>query len=537
MRVPVPEVLLPAEQLGRVHFVGIGGAALSAIARIMAARGLPVSGSDDNQTPFLAGLRALGVTCHLGYAAEHVGDADTLVVTTAAREDNPEVLEGRRRGLRVLPRSAGLWSVMAGLRVVAVAGTHGKTTTTSLLTSALVAAGADPTYAVGGVLAATGHNAELGGGELFVAEADESDGAFLVYRPHAAVVTNVAADHLDVWGSEAAYRRAFEEFAATVDPDGFLVCCIDDPGARALAEHARAIGRRVVTVGEAADADVRATDLTFVGASSRFTAVRGHEMPGQVLGTIELRIPGRHYVVDALAALVAGLELGYRFAGLREGLEAFAGSGRRMEAKGEAGGVRVYDSYAHHPAEIAADIAAARAVAGEGRLVVAFQPHLVSRTREFGPAMGTALGAADEVVVLDVYPARETPDPSVTGRLVADAVPLPPERVSFVAGLDEAAVELAARARDGRPGADPGRRQRDGGRPAGAGDPGGRRMRGMTKRGPGRHRRPRRSPVAQALRPPAVETSLAGVALPAGRGCWSSRWSSVASGSSTSPRC
>jgi UDP-N-acetylmuramate--alanine ligase len=201
----------------------------------------------------------------------------------------------------------------------------------------------------------------------------------------------------------------------------------------------------VVTVGEAADADVRATDLAFVGDSSRFTVVRGDNQ----LGTLELRIPGRHYVVDALAALVAGLELGHGFAGLRDGLEAFAGSGRRMEAKGEAGGVRVYDSYAHHPAEIAADLEAARAVAGEGRLVVAFQPHLVSRTREFGPAMGAALGAADEVVVLDVYAARETPDPSVTGRVVADAVPLPAGQIAFVAGLDEAAAELAARARDG----------------------------------------------------------------------------------------
>ncbi len=445
MKIPVPDVLLPAEDLGRVHFVGIGGAALSAIARIMASRGMAVSGSDDNDTPFLAGLRELGVPCHLGYAAEHVDGADTLVVTTAAREDNPEVLEGRRRGLRMLPRSAGLWSVMAGQRVVAVAGTHGKTTTTSLLVSALVAAGADPTYAVGGVLASTGHNAEVGGSDLFVAEADESDGAFLVYHPYAAVVTNVAADHLDVWGTEAAYRSAFEEFAGTLDPDGFLVCCVDDPGARDLAAHARSAGPRVVTVGEAADADVRATDLAFAGTTSRFTVLRGDE----VLGTVTLRIPGRHYVVDALAALVAGLELGHPFAGLREGLEAFTGSGRRMEAKGEAAGIRVYDSYAHHPAEIAADLEAARAVAGEGRLVVAFQPHLVSRTREFGAAMGAALGAADEVVVLDVYVAREEPDPAVTGGLVADAVPLAAERVAFVPGLEEAAAELVARARPG----------------------------------------------------------------------------------------
>jgi UDP-N-acetylmuramate--alanine ligase len=445
MKVPVPDVLLPAEELGRVHFVGIGGAGLSAIARIMAARGLPVTGSDDQDTPFLPSLRELDVTCHLGYAAEHVGDADTVVVTTAARDDNPEVAEARRRGLRMLPRSAGLWSVMAGRRVVAVAGTHGKTTTTSLLVTALLAADADPSYAVGGILTATGRNADAGSGDLFVAEADESDGAFLVYRPHAAVVTNVAADHLDVWGTEEAYRAAFDRFAETVDADGFLVCVVDDAGARALTDHARAEGRRVVTVGESLDADLRATDVVLQGTASSFSVCRGD----QSLGRIMLRIPGRHYVLDALAALAAGLELGFSFERLRAGLEAFVGSGRRMEAKGETAGVRVYDSYAHHPAEIAADLEAARAVAGDGRIVVAFQPHLVSRTRIFGPAMGAALGAADEVVVLDVYLAREAADPAVTGRLVADAVPLPSERVALVAGLEEAAAELVARARPG----------------------------------------------------------------------------------------
>ena len=445
MRIAVPDELLPAEALGRVHFVGIGGAGLSGIARIMAARGLPVTGSDDHDTPFLPGLRELGVPCHLGYAAEHVAGADTVVVTTAAQEDNPEVAEARRLGLRVLPRSAGLWSVMAGRRVVAVAGTHGKTTTTSLLTAALVAAGADPTYAVGGVLTATGRNADAGEGDLFVAEADESDGAFLVYRPHAAIVTNVAADHLDVWGTEEAYRRAFDDFAATLDPTGFLVCCVDDPGARALAASARSRGGRVVTVGEADDADVRATQVAFAGATSSFAVTRD----GADLGTVRLRIPGRHYVLDALAALVMGLELGHDLEGLRAGLESFTGAGRRMEAKGEAGGVRVYDSYAHHPREIEADLEAARAVAGDGRLIVVFQPHLVSRTRIFGAAMGQALGAADEVVVLDVYLAREQSDANVSGALVADAVPLPPERVHRAAGLADAEELAATLARPG----------------------------------------------------------------------------------------
>lgn len=448
MRIPVPDEILPAADLGRVHCVGIGGAGISAIARIMAARGIAVSGSDDHDTPFLPALRELGVTCHLGYDATHVGDADTVVVTTAARDDNPEVLEAQRRGLRILPRSAGLAAVMAGSRVLAVAGTHGKTTTTGLLTSALLAAGADPSYAVGGVLTATGRNADAGGDDLFVAEADESDGAFLVYRPHAAIVTNVEADHLDNWGTEEAYHRAFDDFADTVDRDGFLVCVLDDQGAATLAAHARGEGLDVVTVGESADADLRIHDLVLDGSTSTCRVSRD----GTDLGELRLRIPGRHYVLDAAAALAMGLQLGFAFDALTEGLGSFTGTGRRMELKGEVDGIRVYDSYAHHPVEIRGDLEAARALAGEGRVVAAFQPHLVSRTRIFGEAMGEALGAADEVVVLDVYVAREDPDPAVTGRLVADAVPLPAEQVAYLDGpdvLDAAALALAERARPG----------------------------------------------------------------------------------------
>jgi UDP-N-acetylmuramate--alanine ligase len=445
MRIPVPDQIPAAEALGRVHFVGIGGAALSGIARIMARRGVPVTGSDDHDTPFLPSLREIGVPCHLSYAAAHVGDADTVVVTTAAREDNPEVLAARERGLRILPRSAGLKAVMSGRRVLAVAGTHGKTTTTSLLTMAVRACGVDPTYAIGGVLGATGRNADAGTGDLFVAEADESDGAFLVYHPYAALVTNVDADHLDVWGTEQAYRDAFGQFVGTVAPEGFLALCTDDPGAAGLVDIAQARGLSLVTVGEDPSCDVRATELSFAGSRSSFVVTEREA----VLGRVTLQVPGRHYVLDALAALALGLRLGLPFDDLRTGLEAFTGTGRRMEHKGEAGGVRVYDSYAHHPVEIAGDLQAARALAGKGRLVVAYQPHLVSRTRVFGSAMGTALGAADEVVVLDVYVAREDPDPDVTGRLVADAVPLPGERVHFVPGLGAVPGELLRLARPG----------------------------------------------------------------------------------------
>jgi len=412
----------------KVHLVGIGGAGLSGIARVLLARGTQVSGSDGVPSPTLDALAALGATVHVGHDPrhlDHLDDGDIVVVSAAVRPDNPEYAEATRRGLTVQSRAAAMAALMAGRRVVAVAGTHGKTTTTSLLTVALQAAGADPTYTIGGDLTATGVNAAEGSGDLFVAEADESDGAFLHYAPHAAVVTNVEADHLDHWKDEASYAGAFDDFVATVAEDGFLVVCVDDPGAAALAARA---GRRVVTVS------------TTQGAA---------DVGPSALGGVPLWSPGDHYLADALLALAAGRELGYADADLARGITSFTGTRRRMELKGTAGEVRVYDSYAHHPTEIAGDLAAARALAGDGRLVVAFQPHLVSRTRAFGTAMGQALGAADEVVVCDVYLAREDRDPDVTGDLVAGAVPLPSERVAFVPELDDVAAALVARTHPG----------------------------------------------------------------------------------------
>ena len=445
MIVPVPEVLLPADQLGKVHFVGIGGAGLSGIARIMLARGITVSGSDAKESRTIEALRALGARCDIGHDASHVRDVDTLVVSTAVREDNPEVVEARRQGLRLLPRSAALESVMQGRRVVAVAGTHGKTTTTSLLTVALQHCAADPSFAIGGELNESGSNAHDGSGDLFVAEADESDGAFLVYSPYAALVTNVEADHLDNWGTEEAYHAAFTDFLDRISPEGFLVACVDDDGAADLLRQARERGMTAVGVGESPEADLRAEGLVFAGSTSTFTVVDR----GRRLGEVSLQIPGRHYVLDALAALAAGLRLGFSFTDLRRGLEAFSGTRRRMELKGEVGGIRVYDSYAHHPNEIAGDLQAARSVVGEGRLVVAFQPHLVSRTKIFGAQMGEALGAADEVVVMDVYVAREDPEPGVNGAMVASHVPLPADRVVFEPSWSATPQRLVERARPG----------------------------------------------------------------------------------------
>ena len=433
MRIPIPDGIPPVDRLGRVHFIGIGGAALSAIARLMTQQGVRVSGSDAVDSPVLGALREEGVTCFVGHAAKHLEGVDTVIASTAVREDNPEIIEAERLGLRLWPRSAGLRSVMEGRRTVAVAGTHGKTTTTAMLTCALVAAGADPSFAIGAEVAGLGTNARIGGGDLFVAEADESDGAFLVYEPEGAVVTNVDVDHLDIWGTEEAYADAFDDFVGTIGR--FVVVCVDDPGARALTGVAEARGLKVVTTGVAEDADIRATDLAVETGRTTFSVLRDDTH----LVDVTLAVPGAHYAQDALLALATGLVLGQDAEALAAGLSTYSGANRRMEHLGDAGGVRVYDSYAHHPTEIRADLAAARALADGGRLVVAYQPHLVSRTRVFGAAMGRELSAADRVFVADLYLAREDPDPSVTEQLVIDAVDGP---VATPGGPVDALAEL-----------------------------------------------------------------------------------------------
>jgi UDP-N-acetylmuramate--alanine ligase len=430
MRIEVPAQIPSADRLGHVHFIGIGGAGLSAIARLMAQQGVTVSGSDAFDSAVVRALRAEGITCHVGHDPAQLDGVDTVIASTAVRDDNPEILEAQRRGLRLWPRSAGLRSVMEGRRTIAVAGTHGKTTTTAMLTCALIAAGAEPSFAIGAEVASLGANARVGSGDLLVAEADESDGAFLVYDPEGAVVTNVDADHLDNYGTVEAYAAAFDRFVARVGR--FVVLSADDPGTQHLATVARAAGLEVMTAGFAEDADLMGQHLRVDGTTTTFTA----SLRGVDLGRVELAVPGAHYALDALLALGTGLLLDQNVDLLVAGLAAYTGANRRMQSLGEAGGVRVYDSYAHHPTEIAADLAAARAVAGTDRLVVAYQPHLVSRTRLYGAEMGRALSAADRVVVADIYLAREEPDPAVTAALVVDAVTGPTATLGGpVAGL------------------------------------------------------------------------------------------------------
>ncbi|MGP3930659.1 UDP-N-acetylmuramate--L-alanine ligase [Nonomuraea sp. KM88] len=430
------------DDLGRVHFIGIGGAGMSGIARILLKRGVPVSGSDARSSELITELRELGATVHIGHAASHIRDVGTVVVSTAIRDSNPELGEALKQGLRIIPRAAALASVMAGRTGVAIAGTHGKTTTTSMLTVALQKCGADPSYCVGGQLVTTGLGADDGQGTVFVAEADESDGSFLMLAPDIAVVTNVEADHLDNYGDPRAVHDGFARFADRVG--SLLIVCADDPGAAELAGRARERGLRVKTYGLRGE-DYRVTGVAPDGFGTVF-AIEGK-------GDVRLAVPGAHNALNAAAAIAVADELGLPFEEIRQGLGAFTGAKRRFEAKGEAGGIAVFDSYAHHPTELTADLRAARDVvasySGTGRVIAVFQPHLYSRTRFFADEFGAALGLADEAIVLDVYGAREDPEPGVSGAMVAGRVPLPAERVAYAP--DRAAVPgmIAERARPG----------------------------------------------------------------------------------------
>jgi UDP-N-acetylmuramate--alanine ligase len=417
--VTAADAVLAADALGRVHFVGIGGAGMSGIARIMLTLGVPVSGCDARDSRTIAALRARGADVQVGHDPAHVEDIDTLVVTSAVRSENAEVLAARERGVRVIPRAAALAGVMVGRRGVAVAGTAGKTTTTSMLAVALQACGRDPSYAIGGDLNEPGSNGHSGTGDLFVAEADESDRSFLLLSPEAIVVTNVEPDHLDTYGDAAAVHAAFEQFVDRVADGGSVALGADDPGSLALVKRARDRGLRVETFGLAAEADVRMDGLVLTAGGSSFEVV-AH---GRRLGAVVLQVPGAYNAVNAAGALTVGLQLGLPFGDLVRGLGQFTGARRRFEPKGSAAGVRVFDDYAHHPTKVTALLTAARHEAGGGRLVAVFQPHLYSRTQHFAEEFGRALAIADVVVVMEVYAAREDPVPGVTGALIADAVP------------------------------------------------------------------------------------------------------------------
>ncbi|MFJ2402748.1 UDP-N-acetylmuramate--L-alanine ligase [Streptomyces xanthochromogenes] len=402
----------------RPHFIGIGGAGMSGIAKILAQRGAEVAGSDAKESATAEALRALGATVHIGHAAGHLADdATCVVVSSAIRADNPELTRAAELSVPVVHRSDALASLMGGLRAIAVAGTHGKTTTTSMLAVALTELGLDPSYAIGGDLEGPGTNARHGEGDIFVAEADESDRSFQKYDPEVAIVLNVELDHHANYASMDEIYDSFETFVGKVRPGGTLVIAADQPGAVELTQRVRDLSSlNVVTYGESGTADVRVHKVTPRGLTSEVTVVLNNKFL-----TFTVSVPGRHYAHNAVAALAAGVALGIPAHNLASALGKYTGVKRRLQLKGEAKGVQVIDSYAHHPTEMTADLEAMRGAAADARLLVVFQPHLFSRTQELGKEMGQALALADLSVVLDIYPAREDPVPGVTSELIIDA--------------------------------------------------------------------------------------------------------------------
>jgi len=434
-------------QFRQVHFVGIGGVGMSGIAEVLCTLGYSVSGSDQSPSPATARLGAAGARIHLGHDAAHVANADVVVVSSAIRADNPEVVAARAQRIPVVPRAEMLAELMRFRRGIAVAGTHGKTTTTSLVAAVLSEGGLDPTFVIGGQLLSAGANARLGSGDWLVAEADESDGSFLRLTPLVAVVTNIDADHLENYGGDfARVQEAFSEFLHRLPFYGLAVLCVDDANVRALAA---AVPRHLVTYGHAEDADVRATDVVQEGARTRFTL----HLPDAPPLPVTLNLPGRHNAQNALAAAAIGWQLGVEPGAIARALEGFQGIGRRFNLLGELEvrpGVRVQvvDDYGHHPRELAAVFAAARAGWPQRRLVVAFQPHRYSRTRDLLDDFAAVLSEVDALLLTEVYPAGEAPIPDADGRALARAIRarhrIDPVLVAAAAELP-AALETVAR--------------------------------------------------------------------------------------------
>lgn len=446
-RNPRFDVLAPRvdiADLGAVHVLAAGGAGMSAIVRLLLDAGVPVSGSDARDSPLLDRLRERGARLWVGHDEAHLDGVDTVVVSSAIRESNPELAAARSRGLRVLHRSQALAATMGSQSRVAIAGANGKTTTSSMLTVALLEAEQDPSFALGGELSTQGVNAALGSGTAFVAEADESDGSFLAYQPHVAVVTNVQPDHLDFFGDFATVEAAYLEFAQTVEPGGLLVACADDAGSARLARRAADAGARVLTYGFDEGSDLRLVDPVLDGTSAR-TGLRD-------LGSdreLAITVPGRHNLLNATAAYAAAVHgLGVDPDAVLAGLAAYGGTRRRFETKGVARGITVVDDYAHNPGKVEAVVRTAKEIAGEHRLVVVFQPHLYSRTRDFAQSFATGLVPADEVLLLDIYGAREDPMEGVTSHLVAEPLAAAGTTVAVVPA-DEAVTRIVEGAAEG----------------------------------------------------------------------------------------
>jgi UDP-N-acetylmuramate--alanine ligase len=446
VRTAATAVIPPLAGLGRVHIMGIAGSGMSGLARILLERGVAVSGCEARDSITVSALRAIGATVHIGHSVEHLDDADTFVYTTAISPKQAEFAAARASGMPVLRRAAALAAALEDRRCIAISGTHGKTTTTSLLTVGAQACGLDPSFAIGGNLYETGKNAHLGTGELAIVEADESDGSFLLSRPAAAVITNVEADHLENHGDLEGIFRAFEQFVDRIEASGLVLTCADDPGAARVAEYARQRGRRLLTYGSSPTADFRVSDIVPRSDAVEFRV----DGPGLAARPVRVgALIGRHMALNATAALAMTVELGLDVDAVIAAWAGFGGVRRRFESHGDAGGVRVYDDYAHHPTEVAASLTAARDAVGAGRLIAIFQPGTYSRTQTFAREFAEAMAIADIAVVMDIFPAREEPIPGVTGATISELIPLPPEQVIYEPRYAATPERVAAVARPG----------------------------------------------------------------------------------------
>jgi UDP-N-acetylmuramate--alanine ligase len=387
---------------------------MSGLARIALSDGIFVSGSDAKESSVLSALRTLGATVYSHHAIENVADADVVIYSTAIAASNPEMTFAVERSIPILTRAQALALLMHGSKSIAVAGTHGKTTTTSMMTVALQACGKDPSFAIGGTLMASGSNAHRGTGEFFVAEADESDGSFIEYKPLAAIVTNIEHDHVDFFHTPEEVTAVFTKFASTISSQGYLVYCSDDVGSRQLVENNKNCAS--VSYGKSENSDLRLDQITLLpmGACAR---VLWH---GRSVGTLELEVPGEHNLLNAAACLAMGLTLGLPISQLLAGLHSYRGTGRRFELKATEHGIRIIDDYGHHPTEIRVTLEAARRYAGEGRVLVVFQPHRYSRTQAFLKDFSKTLDAADDVTLLEIYAASEKPIPGISSQLIAE---------------------------------------------------------------------------------------------------------------------
>jgi UDP-N-acetylmuramate--alanine ligase len=430
----------------KVHLVGIGGSGMSGIARIMAARGAAVSGSDLHDSSSLAGLRTLGIAVHIGHAASNIGDASLVIRSSAIPLDNPELRAAQERGITIIERAQALAQLMEGKRSVAVAGTHGKTTTTSMLTVALQHCGFDPSFSIGATVRNSGTNAHHGSGDTFIVEADESDGSFTAYKPLGAIITNIELDHVDNFKNLAEIEGIFRDFVRTIQPEGFLVLCADDQGTQTLLSELRSEKSSkltIVTYGEDALSDVK-LDRIFVGPKSASARV---VYRGRVLGEMELSITGRHNILNAAGALAAAIALGANPLEVIAGLKLFTGARRRFEIKGVVNGVTVVDDYGHHPTEITATLETARIFAGTGRVLAVFQPHRYSRTQAFAPQFAASLSSADHTYLLEIYPASEKPIVGVTSSLIAQQ--MESTKVSYEPSMPTVVDSVAYEAKPG----------------------------------------------------------------------------------------